>query len=57
MYYVFAEYLAVFSHLITFHEPQLANHMDDIGFIPDVSNSSWETFWIHHYVAILKAVL
>lgn len=31
------EYLAVFSHLIAFHDPQLSCHLDDIGFIPDVS--------------------
>ena len=31
------EYLAVFSHLIAFHNPELSNHMEGIGFIPDVS--------------------
>ena len=34
---MFAEYLAVFSHLVAFHEPELSTHMDAIGFIPDVS--------------------
>ncbi len=33
-----SEYLAVFSHLIAFHDPELSNHLDGIGFIPDVSN-------------------
>lgn len=32
----FSEYLAVFSHLITFHDPELSNHLEGIGFIPDV---------------------
>ena len=31
------EYLAVFAHLIAFHDPELSNHLDGIGFIPDVS--------------------
>ena len=34
-----SEYLAVFSHLITFHDPELSVHMNDIGFIPDVSKT------------------
>ena len=32
----FVEYLAVFGHLIAFHEPELSTHLDTIGFIPDV---------------------
>ncbi|XP_060078808.1 TBC domain-containing protein kinase-like protein [Ylistrum balloti] len=32
---VIQEYLAVFSHLIAFHDPELSNHLDGIGFIPD----------------------
>ena len=31
------EYLAKFSHLIAFHDPELSTHLDGIGFIPDVS--------------------
>jgi TBC domain-containing protein kinase-like protein len=27
----------VFSHLIAFHDPELGNHLEGIGFIPDVS--------------------
>ena len=36
-FYYFAEYLCVFSHLIAFHDPELGNHLEGIGFIPDVS--------------------
>lgn len=32
------EYLAVFSHLIAFHDPELTNHLNSIGFIPEVTN-------------------
>ncbi len=30
------EYLAVFNQLIAFHDPVLFNHLDSIGFVPDV---------------------
>jgi TBC domain-containing protein kinase-like protein len=33
---VVQEYLAVFSHLIAFHEPELYTHLDSIGFLPEV---------------------
>lgn len=43
----FSEYLAKFSHLIAFHDPELSNHLDGIGFIPDVSLISYiiQTLW------------
>lgn len=34
---VIKEYLAVFSHLIAYHDPELINHLDSIGFLPEVS--------------------
>lgn len=34
---VISEYLTVFSQMIAFHDPELSNHLNDIGFIPDVS--------------------
>lgn len=33
----YPEYLAVFGHLIAFHDAELSNHLEGIGFIPDVS--------------------
>lgn len=38
---VIQEYLAVFSHLIAFHDPELSNHLDGIGFIPDLYAIPW----------------
>ncbi len=38
LYSRFIEYLAVFSHLICFHDPELSNHLENIGFVPDVSD-------------------
>ncbi len=33
-----SEYLTVFSQMIAFHDPELSNHLNEIGFIPDVSD-------------------
>ncbi|GIY74053.1 TBC domain-containing protein kinase-like protein [Caerostris darwini] len=35
------EYLTKFSHLITFHDPELTNHLDNIGFIPELYAIPW----------------
>lgn len=35
--FVVSEYLTVFSQMIAFHDPELSNHLNEIGFIPDVS--------------------
>lgn len=38
---VIQEYLAKFSHLIAFHDPTLRNHLDSIGFVPDLYAIPW----------------
>ena len=38
---VIQEYLAKFSHLMAFHDPLLFNHLDGIGFIPDLYAIPW----------------
>lgn len=38
---VIQEYLTKFSQLIAFHDPQLANHLYDIGFIPELFAIPW----------------
>lgn len=38
---VIQEYLAKFSHLQAFHDPILFNHLDTIGFIPDLYAIPW----------------
>uniref|UniRef100_A0A8C4GMI6 TBC domain-containing protein kinase-like protein n=1 Tax=Dicentrarchus labrax TaxID=13489 RepID=A0A8C4GMI6_DICLA len=35
--HVIQEYLTVFSQMIAFHDPELSNHLNEIGFIPDYS--------------------
>ncbi|KAF4792285.1 hypothetical protein TURU_122968 [Turdus rufiventris] len=34
--HVIQEYLTVFSQMIAFHDPELSNHLNEIGFIPDL---------------------
>ncbi|TMS23699.1 TBC domain-containing protein kinase-like protein, partial [Larimichthys crocea] len=34
--HVIQEYLTVFSQMIAFHDPELSNHLNEIGFIPDM---------------------
>lgn len=38
---VIQEYLAKFSQLIAFHDPELANHLYDINFIPELFAIPW----------------
>ena len=38
---VIQEYLAKFSHLQAFHDPVLFNHLNGIGFIPDLYAIPW----------------
>ena len=38
---VIQEYLAKFSHLQAFHDPTLFNHLDGIGFIPELYAIPW----------------
>ena len=34
--YMYTEYLAVFSQIIAYYDPEVFNHLDNIGFHPDV---------------------
>ncbi|RCI04651.1 hypothetical protein CU098_007366 [Rhizopus stolonifer] len=38
---VLQEYLAVFRHLLSFHDPELSSHLDTIGFMPDLYAIPW----------------
>lgn len=38
---VIREYLAKFTHIIAFHDPDLSNHLQEIGFIPDLFAIPW----------------
>lgn len=38
---VIQEYLAVFAHAQAFHDAELFNHLDGIGFIPDLYAIPW----------------
>ncbi|XP_071951591.1 TBC domain-containing protein kinase-like protein isoform X2 [Antedon mediterranea] len=51
---VIQEYLAVFSHLITFHDPELSNHMESIGFIPELYAIPWFLTMFAHVFPLHK---
>lgn len=53
---VIQEYLAVFSHLIAFHDPELSNHLDGIGFIPDLYAIPWFLTMFAHVFPLHKIV-
>ena len=45
---VIQEYLAKFSHIQAFHDPVLFNHLDGIGFIPDLYAIPWVLTMFSH---------
>jgi len=51
---VIQEYLAKFSHLQAFHDPVLFNHLDDIGFIPDLYAIPWVLTMFSHVFPLHK---
>ncbi|KAF9976182.1 hypothetical protein BGZ73_009036 [Actinomortierella ambigua] len=38
---VIHEYLAVFRHMLSFHDPELSAHLDYIAFVPQLYSISW----------------
>ena len=54
---VIQEYLAVFQQLITFHDPELANHLADMegqAFVPDLYAIPWFLTMFAHVFPIKK---
>jgi len=51
---VIQEYLAKFSHLIAFHDPTLRNHLDSIGFVPDLYAIPWFLTMFAHVFPLHK---
>lgn len=51
---VIREYLIKFSHLITFHDPTLANHLHDISFIPELFAIPWFLTMFSHVFPLHK---
>jgi len=51
---VIQEYLAKFSHLQAFYDPILFNHMDEIGFIPDLYAIPWVLTMFSHVFPLHK---
>nr|XP_002132164.1 TBC domain-containing protein kinase-like protein [Ciona intestinalis] len=51
---IIQEYLVVFSHLLTFHDPLLSCHMQEIGFIPDLYAIPWFLTMFAHVFPLHK---
>lgn len=51
---VIQEYLAKFSQLIAFHEPELANHLHDINFYPELFAIPWFLTVFSHVFPLYK---
>ncbi|KAF7277775.1 hypothetical protein GWI33_009196 [Rhynchophorus ferrugineus] len=51
---VIEEYLAKFSQLISFHDPQLANHLHDINFDPKLFAIPWILTLFSHVFPLYK---
>jgi len=51
---VIQEYLAKFSHLQAFHDPELFNHLDEISFIPDLYAIPWVLTMFSHVFPLHK---
>jgi len=51
---IIQEYLAVFSQLIAFHDPELFNHLHDTGFIPELYAIPWFLTMFCHVFPLKK---
>nr|XP_018914620.1 PREDICTED: TBC domain-containing protein kinase-like protein isoform X2 [Bemisia tabaci] len=51
---IIREYLAKFSHLISFQDPVLANHLDEIKFIPELFAIPWFLTMFSHVFPLHK---
>uniref|UniRef100_A0A8C1KAK0 TBC domain-containing protein kinase-like protein n=1 Tax=Cyprinus carpio TaxID=7962 RepID=A0A8C1KAK0_CYPCA len=52
--HVIQEYLTVFSQIIAFHDPELSNHLNEIGFIPDLYAIPWFLTMFTHVFPLHK---
>ncbi|XP_062514712.1 TBC domain-containing protein kinase-like protein isoform X2 [Corticium candelabrum] len=53
---VVQEYLAVFSHLIAYHEPELYTHLKTVGFDPELYAIPWFLTMYTHVLPMAKIV-
>ncbi|KAI1280799.1 TBC domain-containing protein kinase-like protein [Halotydeus destructor] len=50
------EYLALFSHLLAFHDPKLFNHLDELGFNPELYAIPWFLTMFTHVLPLHKTI-
>ncbi|CAO3626481.1 unnamed protein product [Cunninghamella blakesleeana] len=51
---VLQNYLAVFRHLLSYHDPELSSHLDSIGIMPDLYAISWFLTLFTHVFSLDK---
>ena len=50
------EYLALFAHLIIYHDPELFNHLQDLNFTPELYAIPWFLTMFTHVLPLYKIV-
>lgn len=50
------EYLALFAHLIIYHDPELFNHLQDMNFTPELYAIPWFLTMFTHVLPLYKIV-
>lgn len=50
------EYLSLFSHLLAFHDPSLFNHLDHLGFNPELYAIPWFLTMFTHVLPLHKTI-
>jgi len=50
------EYLALFSHLLAFHDPDLFNHLDSLAFTPELYAIPWFLTMFTHVLPLHKTI-
>ena len=50
------EYLALFSHLLAFHDPDLFNHLDHLSFTPELYAIPWFLTMFTHVLPLHKTI-
>ncbi|CAJ0749559.1 21924_t:CDS:10 [Entrophospora sp. SA101] len=52
--HIIKEYLAVFGHLLSFHDPELSSHLRETGYIPDLYAIPWFLTLFTHVLPLEK---
>ena len=54
---MYIEYLAVFSQIIAYDDPEVFNHLDNIGFHPDVCINNYNIIILFYIIVICYSMV